>query len=838
MLSDRTSWAIWSTASILAGLVLAASALVAEQDRKATLEATRGETVQFVAAAEVTLNRSLVGIDALLVDLPLLLGDSLGADGRIDATRARLHLAAAVRRNLLLRDLALVDAQGVTLAAARRVLPGQGPLLAPEALAQAIGRQPAGLTAAAPMIDAASSENVLPLMHRINLAGVGPVVAVAVVPLSLLSAVLAPGGESPSRTVTLEDDAGTVLASVPLVESLLGAKKRRPLATGQLGGDAQVLMVGDSSQGAPSEAVLAARPLLYQPLRIVAWTPVADTLGDWQRRRLAIGLFAGLFVLLTAGAAGGMHWQMTRLARARNEAARAKATLDRALGAMADGFLLCDAHDRVVAWNERYVQMYPWLQRLLAVGVPFEHFLDVAAQAVYPDDPDGRERAAWREMRLRVHRSGSGTHEQELADGTVIHVIETGTPDGGVVSVFRDITRAERELTRAKAEAEAANEAKSRFLATMSHEMRTPLNGMLGMTDLLLNTALNDRQRTHAQTIAASGQVLLALINDILDLSRIEAGRMTLEMLSFNPCEVCAEVISSLMPKVADSDVLLQLQLPPDRHALLHGDANRLRQVLFNLVGNAVKFTKKGRVTVSLSLHEIDDKRVQLTLTVEDTGIGIEPEVLPQLFQRFMQADGSTARRFGGSGLGLAITREILTLMGGEITVSSQPGVGSTFKVMLPFERAPALPLATTTATATLSPMRALHILVAEDNEVNQHVIASMLEQLGHSVEVVGNGQQAVACAAQGGWDCVLMDIQMPLMDGEEATRQIRRLEGPRGQVPIIAVTANAMPQDIQQYRAAGIDDQISKPIARFQLEAALRQVVARQAGAEQALPG
>jgi signal transduction histidine kinase/ActR/RegA family two-component response regulator len=560
---------------------------------------------------------------------------------------------------------------------------------------------------------------------------------------------------------------------------------------------------------------------------IAASIPLEAALVEWRQDRNDIARVAAAFVAMLLAAGAFTHWQMLRLARARSEVWRAKTTLDQALQSMADGFLLCDADDRVVAWNRRYLEIFPWLADIIAVGVPFQTLAAAVTPALLPGSSEA-ERQNWLERRMTIHNSGNGMYEQELAHGMVIHAIERRTPDGGVVSVTRDITAAERALARAKAAAEAANESKSQFLAAMSHEIRTPLNGVLGMNGLLLNTQLTPEQRRFAELIRSSGQTLLTVINDILDLAKIEAGRMELEIVEFDPAATLDEVVSLLAVRAQAKGLTMTLRMPPDLPGALSGDPSRLRQVLFNLIGNALKFTEHGSVDVDVAHKPLSDDRIELAIAVRDTGIGIAPDAMTKLFDRFMQADATTARRYGGTGLGLAISREIVELMGGRIEVDSAVGVGSTFRVVVPMARGDATRLAAAESTLhAAAEMGGLRILVAEDNGVNQILIKAILEQMGHFSDVVGNGIEAVRQVQSAKYDLVLMDIQMPEMDGEAATRAIRSLPNGLASIPIIAMTANAMVEHREAYLASGMDDYVSKPINSKALAAAIARVTA-----------
>jgi PAS domain S-box-containing protein len=505
---------------------------------------------------------------------------------------------------------------------------------------------------------------------------------------------------------------------------------------------------------------------------------------------------------------------------------------------------LKDRQGRFVRFNRQFQQFYQ-LSREALMGAKIEDFTSPAWAGVTHEE----DSLAWRTGRM-VSSERRVSELDPPIDLVLNRIVITSGGESYLLGFSIDISeqRAARDaMQRAVESAQAASRAKSEFLANMSHEIRTPMNGILGMTELVLESTLDAQQRDDIALVKASADALLTIVNDILDFSKIEAGKLDLEEVPFDLRELVQASVRSMALRAQQKGLTLTAIVPPDIPRALKGDPGRLRQVLLNLLGNAVKFTREGGVTVTVAMDQEQGETCRVVLAVADTGIGIPADKHAMIFEAFAQVDGSTTRQFGGTGLGLTICRRLAILMQGDLAVESAPGKGSTFRFSVPLRLAavqlqagPDLPLSPFVAALASIPLappllppmlppvpseegRGLRILVAEDNPVNQRLALRLLEKMGHRITLVDNGLDAVERAGQ--VDLVLMDVQMPGLDGLSATRRIRQREQAQGgHVPIIAMTARAMQGDRERCLEAGMDDYLSKPVDGERL----RQLVGR----------
>jgi signal transduction histidine kinase len=485
-----------------------------------------------------------------------------------------------------------------------------------------------------------------------------------------------------------------------------------------------------------------------------------------------------------------------------------------------DPLCLIDTSDQtVVQFNLEFSRIMPSVE----IGRPIHELLPLNADTVRARIGRGRPISfAWTSPKQVNYRFKLTPHAQ----GVMVHGVRVKDPRqlGGIAGADMVQARLEQLIEeREQAKRTAAN--KSTFLAHMSHELRTPMNGVMGLAQLLQDTDLNELQLRYVNAILSSSKALLTVINDILDLSKIQAGKQTLHIEVFNLQAEVANVIEVLRPQANGKGITLDLVCAPSLPSRLEGDAGRIRQIMMNLIGNAVKFTTRGGVTVEIDTLDPTTDPLALTLKVRDTGIGIAPVRAAAIFKPFEQADSGTTRTFGGTGLGLSIARGFVRLMGGSMGVDSVLGKGSTFwvRVALPVaEAGPDEPDIGRRQNRMVSSV-GIRVLVAEDNRVNRLVVVAMLERLGCDVDVAHDGAECVEMWKQASYDMVLMDCEMPILDGYQATAEIRSLETNK-HTPIVALTANAMREDVQRATDKGMDDHMAKPFLLADLEALLQK--------------
>jgi signal transduction histidine kinase/CheY-like chemotaxis protein len=562
-----------------------------------------------------------------------------------------------------------------------------------------------------------------------------------------------------------------------------------------------------------TSAVLAAH-FLIMPAHQVAF----DLAAPFDPRALSPGAMqawvtaAVAVIILIGGFLGGLFYWSRHSAISQ---------IREAVEAMPDGLGFYDAHDRLVLWNARYAEVNPEVAGHLRAGMTFRELLEVGVRQDLYAEARGREQD-WVAERLLARRAVLNSMEQHITTGRWLRVQDRRTAEGGIVTVVSDITEMKRDaqaLAEARDAAEDANRAKSQFLANMSHEIRTPLNGVIGLSQVLARTDLDEEQRRMLELIQSSSRTLQALLSDILDLARVESGRLTLTEEEFDLGEAVREAGCLYADAARDKGLKFLLDVAPEAEVWVRGDVVRLKQVLTNLVSNAVKFTSEGLVSLTVEPAAPIGGRTTLRFTIQDTGIGFDEDTRQRLFSRFEQADGAITRRFGGSGLGLAICRQLTELMGGSLDCESELGGGSAFILTLPVRTVDAphvVAAGPSEKTEHEQTATRLRVLSADDHPVNRRVVELMLQGAGVDLVSVCDGLEAVEAYRRDDFDLVLMDMQMPGMDGLSATREIRLhgAEARRRRPCIVMLTANALPEHVEAARAAGADHHLAKPFS------------------------
>jgi len=594
----------------------------------------------------------------------------------------------------------------------------------------------------------------------------------------------------------------------------------------------------ENGAGAETDRVTAYRAVPDWPLIVVVRVDDGDARArrlemKAQTRLLATGLSVGVLAVILLGIA---YWRrfseaLAQLTRSRAAAKAATRELELTLNNMAQGILMVDAQGQVAVVNQNALTLLGLPETFTQAGFGLAQLLaheQHMGEAIVGDlhggvDPDPDT------LSVREHLR---------RDGVVLEICTRHMPGGGFVQTYTDVTerrRSEQALRDARDAAEKASQVRTAFLATMSHEIRTPLNGIIGMSSILEATELSAEQKGYLKTITGCGEALLDIVNDVLDYSKLDSGAITLERAAVDPRGLATSVKEMLGPRAIDKGLSFDLVIADDVPDLIESDGTRIRQVLINLVGNAVKFTLTGGVVVSVAKRLMAGGHPALRFSVVDSGIGISAHTRDRLFKEFSQVDASITRRFGGTGLGLAICKRIVEAMGGEIGVESDLGKGSIFWFDVPAREGLMAPAAAERGSRSQLPAR-LKVLLVEDNPVNQQVATLLLTAMGHAVTVAEHGGVALDVAARTPFDVIVMDMQMPVMDGTQTTRAVRASDGPNRNTAIIGLTANAFASDRQACLDAGMDEFIAKPVTREKLERAFGDL-ARPASASASAP-
>lgn len=829
--------------ALLLSLVLVAQAFAVvallDTSRRAAIEAAASLTERAGHAVQDAVNRSLFQIDATLASLPSLLTPFVvrGADGVVlDQAGANTLLRNINSQNFAFRDLVLTDPQGRPVASAlpssrRRPLPVRE------------DKVPAGLNSTGLFVSNAirnplTSEWALFFSRPLTVPDLGPLTGVAEVQIAVLTSLMAPGTATPGLRIWLERTDGAILAAT--------SDERGRRLTPDPAPPTGVSIRPSRLDG--REVISTAWPTIYPALQLTAEIDMEQALAGWRASRdRTVLISAVLAALLVALMVALLFWLALR-DRAEADRLRWRRQLENALNSMADGFVMFDAEDRLVVCNRSYREMYSLSAPFIRPGALFDDIVREGARRGQYPQLEGPEIEAnidrfIDDLKQRRRQGTLQQIERLLPNGRWLLLTERPVPDGGIVGIRTDITELKRtmaELGDARDLAQRASAAKGMFLARMSHELRTPLNAVLGFTDLLMQSAtVSGEQREQLSLVQDAAAHLRDVVNTLLDLSKAEARTPELKPrpAALRPmAEVCAALVA---PEVGRRRIALALDFDPDLPATVIVDPLVMRQILLNLLSNAVKFTPNGeRVVMRLR----NTKTAGLVrIEVEDSGVGVPPEKRDMLFREFSQISTPVEPTAASTGLGLSISAQLVAAMGGRIGCDSAPIKGAIFWVELPMpaaeteEHVPAPPVAPPPVQPPVT-SGSLRLLVADDILVNRTLARIMLERAGHTVELVANGMEAVEAVQRTHFDAVLMDVQMPLMDGLEATRRIRALDGPAARVPIVALSASAMIDQVTACLTAGMDGHLAKPINRRELLTMLEKVARQRAGAQDGL--
>ncbi len=819
--------AVFIGAMLLLLAQTAATMMIIERAREAQIRGAQEAVQRISIATEASINRAFVQVDAMLAGLPAMLAP-FATNGQMDTASVNRVLRQFINQNFTYRDILLLGANGLPVATAlpvsrRRRLP-----LPFETGFSELAAASGGVSIGGPVQNPSTGEWALFFARNVTILGLGPVRAVAEVPLPSVRSLLSAAGESPGLRTTLERDDGVLLASVPHDETRIGQQLAPIVAMP----DGEAALAVSRFNG--EQVFVSARPSLYPTLMIASTISVDAALAGWYRDRVRAFIVSALLGVVISLVAVALMVMLRQRGRAEDERAKARATLENALESMSDGFVMFDPADRLVACNSRYKDFYRISAPFIQPGNTFDDIMrEGALRGQYPQA--GEDIEAFLADSKAFHLTNQPPMERLLPDGRWVLITERRTPDGGTVGIRTDITalkRAMQDLATARDGAAAAGEAKSRFLARVSHELRTPLNGVLGFAQVLLHDPrLAPDQREQVKTLHEAGRHLLDLVNGLLDLSKIEAGRfdLTPQPVALRPLlEGCATLLA---PEIARKALSFELELDPQLPEAALLDPMRTRQLLLNLLSNAVKFTPAGG-RVDLKVRAAGD--AQLRIEVTDTGPGVPADKRSLLFEDFVQLVPNGGADGQGTGLGLAISARLVVLMGGTIGCGERPGGGALFWIELPLRAAPLIAEEATPmpSLATDDGNRTLAVLVVDDVLANRQIAQAMLRSAGHSVVVAEDGATALLALERQRFDVVLMDLQMPGMDGFETTRRVRAMAPPACEVPVIALTASVLPDQVEATRRAGMDGHLGKPLDRRALLDLVQQMPQRKLSA------
>jgi signal transduction histidine kinase/DNA-binding NarL/FixJ family response regulator len=811
-----------SLALLLAQIV--ATALLVNRAKEAQIAAAIDSLGKIGRSTEAAINRSFVQVDAMLAGLPAVLAP-FQRDGQLELNQINRVLRELNNQNFTYRDILLIGPDGLPLATAlpvsrrRRLhLPG------PSSFAEVAARG-ASVSIGGPVLNANTGEWTLFFARNIVLPTAGPVLAVAEVPVPVVQNILSGAGESSGLRVTLERDDGTLLASVPHDETRIGQKLSSPAAA--LRQTPMDYLV--KSRFSDDMVLVVVRPTLYPALFVSVTLQIDSALSGWYADRVRAYLVSGTLGLMIMLIAGALIVGLRQRERIEDERARGRRTLENALESMSDGFVMFDPSDRLIACNSRYKDFYKISAPFIVPGALFDDIMrEGALRGQYPQAQGDIDKFV--SDSKAFHRGNHPPMERLLPDGRWVLITERRTPDGGVVGIRTDITplkRAMQDLAAARDTARAAGEAKSQFLARMSHELRTPLNGILGFSEILLeDPRLASDQLEKLNTLQDAGKHLLELVNGLLDLSKIESGRMEFASRAFPLLDVVDSCATLIRPDIERKHIEFTFDFDHRLPKAVMGDPTRLRQAILNLLSNAVKFTPPGG---RVYLRVTQKPSGRMLLEVQDTGPGISSENQRMIFEDFVQLPSISQSDIAGTGLGLAITSRLVKQMEGEIGCKSSLGSGSLFWIEIPLtvaEWPDASAEGSLVALASRSAATPQYdILVVDDVKANREVAAALLSNMGHNVYLAASGFETLERVAAEKFDLILMDLQMPQMDGFSTARAIRLMKEPACQIPIFALTASVMPEQIVAAKKAGMNGHIGKPLSKTSLAEALIEI-------------